>query len=139
LAALYVRLADEDFDGRDAKDDLGRPVKKKDFARAIEAYSRALEVGVDAKDVVRVRSRAALAFEEVKNWPLAAAAWDSLLKDFPDASPADREAWLVGRARARLRGDWSTHATDARKDLRDALAAYPKGARHLEILRLLAE
>src|SRR5439155_19891548 len=28
VASLYVALADEDFDGRDVKDDLGRPQKK---------------------------------------------------------------------------------------------------------------
>jgi uncharacterized protein YfaS (alpha-2-macroglobulin family)/TolA-binding protein len=136
IAALHVRLGDEDFDGVDAKDDLGRPVKRKDFARAIQSYGRALALGVSDADRLRVRSRGALALEEVRDFANAAAAWDRLLAEEGAAPGADPEAWLVGRGRARLRAG---QAAEARKDLRDALATYPRGARRLEVLRLLAE
>jgi uncharacterized protein YfaS (alpha-2-macroglobulin family)/TolA-binding protein len=136
IAALYVALADQDFDGRDAKDDLGRTVKKKDYAKALEAYRVALEVGVAPADRLRVTARVALALEEAKDWAGAVAVWDALLRDDSEKPGADPEAWLVGRARARLRGG---NAPEARKDLRDALAKHPKGAKHLEVLRLSAE
>lgn len=139
VAGLYVKLGDEDFDGRDEKDDLGRPVKKKDFPKALEAYQKALEIGVAESDRLRVRARAALSFEEIKDWPNAAAAWDRLLKEDEKAAGSDPETWLVGRARARLRGNWPNHQAEARKDLREALERFPRGAKHLEILRLSAE
>lgn len=136
LAALYVALGDGDFDGRDAKDDLGRPVKRKDFAAALAAYDTALGIGVAPADVLRVRARVATAFEEVGNWAAAAAAWDRLAKDDPKGPGADPEAWAVGRARAQLRAG---QRDDARKGLREALEKWPAGARHLEVLTLLGE
>jgi|GEM_PF-1769495 len=136
VAALYVALADGDFDGRDAKDDLGRPLKQKDFAAALAAYNQALLIGVAPADLLRVRARGAQAFEEVGNWAQAAAAWDRLVKDDPKGPGADPEAYVVGRARAQLRAG---QRDDARKGLREALARWPQGARHLEVLTLLGE
>jgi len=136
IAALYVKLGDDDFDGVDAKDDLGRAVKKKDFAKAREAYARALELGVAAADRLRVRARIALSAEELGDWGTAIATWDDLLKRNATASADDRETWLVGRGRARLRAG---QTAEARKDLRDARTQFPKGKRALEALRLAAE
>lgn len=136
LAALYVALGDGDFDGRDGKDDLGRPVKRKDFAAALAAYNTALGIGVAPADVLRVRARGAMAFEEVGDWANAAAAWDRLVKDDPKGPGADPEAYVVGRARAQLRAG---QRDDARKGLREALVKWPTGARHLEVLTLLGE
>ena len=136
IAALYVTLGDADFDGVPGKDDLGRPKLDKNFARAREAYATALDVGVAAADRLRVRARLAEALEAIADWNGAIAAWDALVGE-KDAGPAaDPEAWLVGRGRARLR---AALLPQARKDLKDALAAHPAGKRHLEILRLLAD
>src|SRR5204863_4060375 len=86
VAALYVRLADEDFDGKETVDDLGRPTKKRDVPRALEAYVRAIEIGVAPADRTRVLARRAQALEETGQWAPAEAAWDALLKDEPQAS-----------------------------------------------------
>src|SRR5439155_10087854 len=92
-----------DFDGRDEKDDLGRTVKKKDFARALDAYARALAAGVVPADRLRVTARLALSLEELKRFEEAAQVWDRLIKENPDATGESPETWLVGRGRARLR------------------------------------
>ena len=136
IAALYVALGDADFDGVKGTDDLGRPKVDKNFARAKDAYATALSVGVATTDLLRVRARLAEAFEAVNDFSNAIAVWDALMKGTDYAPGADRETWMVGRGRARLRAG---QMPDARKDLKDALAAYPSGKRHLEILRLLAE
>ena len=142
VAALYVRLADEDFDGKDGVDAVGRPTKTRDVPRALAAYSKAVEIGVAPADRARVLARRAQALEETGQWAAAEAAWDALVKEGEGASPvaapdgAERETRLVGRAHARLR---EGKADEARKDLRGALATWPKGARRLEVLRLLAE
>jgi len=138
IAALYVKLADADFDGVPGKDDLGRPKTETNFGRAREAYATALDIGVAAADRLRVRARLAESHEKVSDFAGAVGVWDALVTEKgADAGPgADPESWLVGRGRARLRaGD----APAARKDLKDALAKWPSGARHLEILRLLAQ
>ena len=136
VAALYVALGDGDFDGRDGKDDLGRPVKKKDFAAARAAYGKAVEVGVAEADRLRVRARIALCAEETGDFAGAAAAWDALVTEAPAGPGADPEAWLVGRGRARLRaGD----RAKARADLREAQGKFAQGKKGLEVLRLLAE
>ena len=45
IAAMHLKLADEDFDGVETKDDLGRTVKKRNVQRAYQEYARALSVG----------------------------------------------------------------------------------------------
>ena len=53
------------------------------------------------------------------------AVWDALVKEKNAGPGADPETWLVGRGRARLKAG---QAPDARKDLKDALAAHPSGS-----------
>lgn len=136
VAALYVGLADADFDGVEVKDDLGRPTKRKDVRRALAAYQQALAVGVAEADLLRVRARVALCAEETGDFAAAATAWDRLVKDDPKGPGADVETWVVGRARAFLRAG---QRDEARKGLREALARFPQGKRRLETLTLLGE
>jgi uncharacterized protein YfaS (alpha-2-macroglobulin family) len=136
IGALHVELADRDFDGVDTTDDLGRTTKVRNVARALESYGHALQVGVAAADLLRVRERVALALEETGQHPAAAEAWHALLTERPEA-PADlRERWLVGRGRARLR---SGRLDEAREDLRAAIERFPRGKERMETLLLLGE
>ncbi|MHC5012521.1 MAG: tetratricopeptide repeat protein, partial [Planctomycetota bacterium] len=137
---LHLQLADEDFDGVEKIDDLGRPVKTRNVPRALASYRHALEVGVPEAEETRVRERIARALEETGQAAPAAAEWNRLLDEVEkgkiEATDEQKERWLVGRARARLAAG---QRDAARKDLRDALEAHPRGKLHMEILLLLGE
>ena len=140
IASLHVRLADEDYDGVETKDDLGRPTKQRDVARALTSYQHALEVGLAPAEALRVRERVALCQEELKQFADAVGTWEGLLAELKrgeiQADGVQRQTWLVGRGRAALgAGDLDA----ARKDLREALEAEPQGALALEVLLLLGE
>ncbi|MDJ0521043.1 MAG: hypothetical protein QNJ90_03100, partial [Planctomycetota bacterium] len=147
IAALHIRLADQDFDGVETKDDLGRPTKKRDLAKALEGYRRGLGIGVDKAETRRVLERVATILEERKQWQQAAVTWTALmteaghakrpkdLKQLPAAEAAKLTRWLVGRGRAYLR---SRNRPEARADLKVALG-FASGALHMETLLLLGE
>ncbi len=140
IAALHVRLADADYEGVETKDDLGRSIEKKDMARALTSYRRALDVGLPMPESLRVRERVALCQEELKQFDGAVATWAGLLDEMERGEiPADdamRQSWLVGRGRAAL-GAGKLDAS--RKDLREALASKPEGKLAMEVLLLLGE
>lgn len=140
IGALHLRLADEDFDGVDAKDDLGRNVKKRDVARALASYRRALAVGLAPADALKARERIARALEESNDAAGARAAWAALSKELDTekapAAPEAAERWLVGQGRAAL---LAGQPDEARPLLQRALARFPKGALALETLRLLGQ
>jgi len=147
IAALHVALADQDFEGVEEHDDLGRPVKKRNLPRALQSYARALAVGVSAREKTRVLENVARLFEEQRQFDKAADIWGRLLKDAGFAKrPIPKEMsskynpaverWLVGRGRSLLRAG---KRPDARADLKAALAAPRQGPLHMEILLLLGE
>ncbi|MDJ0975331.1 MAG: MG2 domain-containing protein [Planctomycetota bacterium] len=148
IGALHAKLGDEDFDGVEVTDNLGRKVKQRNIQRAHTSYSRALAIGVAPNEVPRIRERMAQIQEERKQFPQAAASWDALLDAL---GMRDRKVWgdrddnmdeaaferyAVGRARAQL---GAGRRAEARADLTQALAVWPKGKRHMEILLLLGK
>ncbi|MFV1957809.1 MAG: tetratricopeptide repeat protein, partial [Planctomycetota bacterium] len=142
IGALHLKLADQDFDGVETKDDLGRTVKKRNVARALASYRHALEVGLEPEQAVRARERIALCLEEQKNYAEAAPAWKGLLEDADSGklgTGAGGEAvarWSVGLGRSLLRGG---QLPQARKVLREVLAAKPGGGLRMEVELLLGE
>ena len=148
IGALHAKLGDEDFDGVDVTDDLGRTVKKRNVQRARGSYRRALEIGAPPADKARIRERIATIEEELRRFAQAATMWDALLDDL---RMKDRKRWpfrhevldeealerfAVGRGRSML---GAGRRDEARADLSAALEAWPKGKRHMEILLLLGK
>jgi tetratricopeptide (TPR) repeat protein len=140
IGALYLALADGDFDGVEAKDDLGRTIKKRDVQGALGAYRQALAVGLAPADMLRAREREALSLEELGDAAGALAVWTALIAahdtEKAPAAPELAERWLVGRGRAALKAG---QLELARTSLAKALERFPRGKLALETLRLLGE
>ena len=147
IAALYAKLGDQDFEGIQTKDDLGRDVTQRDPARAADAYVRALQVGVPPAEKERILGRIAQIHEELGRWDQAAATWDRLLteagyKQRPelDTLPGEEarkvRTWLIGRGRSRLRAG---AGAEARADLKAAATWQVKSDDLGDVLILLAE
>ncbi|MDA1195463.1 MAG: tetratricopeptide repeat protein [Planctomycetota bacterium] len=147
LAALHVRLADQDFDGTETTDDLGRKQITRNASAALEGYGRALAIGVEAREARRIRERVATILEELGRWPQAASAWNEILvaaghkerpalNELPGAEARDVRRWLIGRGRALLRAG---NRAEARGDLKAAAAWRVVDEAVPEILMLLAE
>jgi uncharacterized protein YfaS (alpha-2-macroglobulin family)/TolA-binding protein len=147
IAALYAALADKDFEGVESKDDLGRTVRKRDPKRALEAYHRALAVGVEPAERRRILERCARILEELKRWPEAVKTWNQLLVEAGHAKRPDLNAlpgdegrrvrtWLIGRGRSQLHAG---HRAEARADLKAAAAWKVRDPSLVDVLALLAE
>lgn len=140
IAALHLKLADDDFDGVETKDDLGRSVKQRDVARALASYQHALAVGLLPADEPRARERVAGCFEELGNPAAALEAYALLVKErdtaAAPAAPESAERWRVGQARAALRAG---RLDEARALLIDARQKYPRGKLGLEVLHLMGQ
>ena len=137
IGALHLKLADEDFDGVEAKDDLGRAVKRRDVPRALASYRQALEVGLAPVDALRARERVAQALEETGDFANARLVWAALAKEHDEAGEARgaRARGALARGRRRARRSRAGEPDEARAAAQEGPGAVPEGALAFEALR----
>ncbi len=100
IAALYLAVADEAFDGKEVADAFGRRTRVRDWPRALQFYSRARAVRTRPGDEARVSHRIALSALESGDPARAVVEWGRLFAaGVPDAL-APEAGYGLGRALA---------------------------------------
>ena len=113
IADIYLQFADAYFKPADEN-------QPPDYAKALEFYNKALEVGPKPERRIEVELRVARCYQELKNLPEAAKRFAQFSKEHPD-SPLDIEArYRLGEVQLA-----QNQREEARRTWQDLLAAYP--------------
>ena len=92
IADIYLEFADRFF--KPPKD-----TEKPDYARALEFYRKALEVGPKPAKRIEVEMSAAQCVERLQNWPAAAALYEKFIQDHPQHALAVEARFHLGECR----------------------------------------
>ncbi|HEX7449417.1 MAG TPA: tetratricopeptide repeat protein [Pirellulales bacterium] len=112
IADIYLQFADAYFKPADEH-------QPPDYAKALEFYNQALEVGPKPQRRIEVELRVARCYQALKNLPEAAKRFAQFSKDHPD-SPLDIEArYRLGEVQLA-----QNQREEARRTWQDLLAAY---------------